>query len=501
MLGAVGLGACAVLLVAKCGWCRPSSDYERLPLYNELDMRESQRRPSEEQVKEEALLAARFYLRGKAFTLVEHHDKIGSRRNKHYFSVKANADGSTLLMTVVFTDLRMDRNIFADVLVGLRSHFALSVIDAEYVEEKKMAVTFRRPMAKGSLRDLLCDAKWIHPYALKYGRRKVGAPFTEVRIATWGRHILEGINYLRLKGLPAGHIHAGNVVVENNVAKITDFENKLMPSLKPALLSLIQHEACAGLDPDVACFGAILFEMATGFPMDTVDLTQRPARVPASIMAVLDSIFYSGSRMRPTLELLLETTVFAKVEMPDLAPLPRTRLGAKAKEALRECRRMAPAGGAEVKKPPRVAVSTKLFCSFVFCDNRFQPRPHRYADTPLAVGKPVAAVAVAAQPPKPAAAAAVAAPAPAPAPAAAATPRAAPAAPKAPAAPAKVAPVPAAPAAPAPPAPSAPPPPPPPAPKAPVAASGRGGLLSSIQGFKGGLKKVVTLDKSKPVFK
>jgi hypothetical protein len=363
VLGAVGLSCCAVLLIAKCGWCGPRDDYERLPLYNELDMREQRKRPSEEQVKDEALLAARFYLRGKAFTLVEHHDKAGSRRNKHFFTVKANADGSTLLMTITFGELRMDRNIFADVLVGLRSHFVLTTVDAEYVEEKKMAVVFRRPMGKGSIRDLLCNAKWSQPYAHKYGSRKAGVPFTDGRVAAWGRHVLEGINFLRLKGLPAGHVHCGNIVVENNVAKITDYDNKLMPSLKPALLPLIQHETCAGLDPDVACFGAILFEMATGYPMDTVDLTQRPARVSSPVMAVLDAIFYAGpSRARPSLESLLELPFFANVEMPDLPPLARTRLGARAKEALRECRRVAPAGGAEVKKPPRTAVSGLCVC-------------------------------------------------------------------------------------------------------------------------------------------
>ena len=48
-----------------------------------------------------------------------------------------------------------------------------------------------------------------------------------------------------------------------------------------------------------------------------------------------------------------------------------------------------------------------------------------------------------------------------------------------------------------PPKPAAPAPPPPPAPAS-RATSGRAGLLSSIEGFKGGLKKVVTVDKSVP---
>jgi PX domain-containing protein kinase-like protein len=261
--------------------------------------------------------------------------------------VRSLATREDLLMSITFTDLKIDRNIFSDVLVGIRSHFVLPTVDAEYVEEKKMAVVFRR-ILKGSVRDVICNSKWNQSYARKYGR-KGGEPLSEARIASWGRHVLEGINFLRLKGmkekgeekknlikylqgLPAGHIHCGNLVVENNVCKITDYDNKLLTSLKPAHLALVQHEACAGLDPDVACFGAVLFEMATGFPMDTVDLAAAPRGLSPSVRAVLDAIFYSGARgPRPSLETLLAMPFFAGVAMPDLPPLARTRFGPKAK--------------------------------------------------------------------------------------------------------------------------------------------------------------------------
>ncbi len=434
-------------------------------------MRYEKKKPSDEEASQNALLAARFYLRGKAFALEEQLEKVGSRQEKNWFVVRSTTTREELLMTVTFTDLKIDRNMFSDILVGMRSHFVFQTVDAEYVEEKKMAVVFRR-IVKGSVRDILCNAKWSQSYARKYGR-KGGEPLSEARIASWGRHVLEGINFLRLKGLPAGHIHCGNLVVENNVCKITDYDNKLLTSLKPALMPLIQHETCVGSDPDVVCFGAVLFEMATGFPMDTVDLGQRPTRgVSAAVMNVLDAIFYTKARSRPSLEALLAMPIFASVQMPDLPPLARTRLGPKAKEALRDCRRLAPAGGAEVSKPPRLA-----------------PRPHRYADTPLAVARTVETVPVATAGARVAPAPPVAAPS--------ATKIASPPPPPPPAsAPVKA-------------AGSAPPPPPPPAPAAPMApppppaaavpAGNRSGLLSSIQGFKGGLKKFVTVDKSKPI--
>lgn len=140
----------------------------------------------------------RFYLRGKAFSLEEQLDKVGSRREKFWFVVRSSSTREELLMCITFADVKIDRNIFADVLLGVRSHFICEPVAAEYVEEKKMAVVFRR-IVKGSLRDIICNSKWSQPYARKYGR-KGGEPLSEARIATWGRHVLEGINFLRLKG-------------------------------------------------------------------------------------------------------------------------------------------------------------------------------------------------------------------------------------------------------------------------------------------------------------
>lgn len=44
------------------GCCQSSPDYERLPLYNDLETMSS-RKPTTEQLRERAMLDARFYLR------------------------------------------------------------------------------------------------------------------------------------------------------------------------------------------------------------------------------------------------------------------------------------------------------------------------------------------------------------------------------------------------------------------------------------------------------
>lgn len=486
-----------VLLISFCGLCgERKPDYERLPLYNDLEMRYEKKKPDEEKVQQDAVLAARFYLRGKTYNFVEPLEHIGRRKQKHFFLVKS-ADGQQMVMSMTQCEDAVERFSAIQLVTGVRSHFVEPAVDADYVEDKKMFVCFRPVHAKGSLRDIIHESKWKAPYERKYGRR--GEALSEVRCATWGRHILEGMAYLRVKGWPAGNVHCGNIMVENNVCRITDFELKLANCRpEPSVWQLIRSDQFRLVDPDVVSFACILFEMATGQMVDpAVDSVTRPAPglVAPSIMRVLDAIFYSrhASQAAPSLEQLLSMEPFASAQMPDLAPLPRLKASKKAKELLREARRRSQVGGAEVRKPPRPA-----------------PRNPVYGDTPLTTASYVAAPKNATSPrPQPTS---TAAPAPAPAPAKAPAPAPAPAAPKAPSAPPKASSGPAAPPPP-PAAPSgggAPPPPPPPAPGAPppppppvaVArpAAGRGALLDSIEGFKkGGLKKTVTVDKSKPL--
>lgn len=318
-------------------------------------------------------------------------------------------------------------------------------------------------------------------------------------MCTWGRHVLEGILALRLKGFPAGHVHAGNVIVDDGVCRITDYENKLL-NVAPAHLGLLQSPALAarGLDPDVVCFGALVFEMCTGFIMDTVDLVRAPQGLPPALAAVLHSIFYAGpDTPAPTLETLVVGEPFCSVRMPDLAPLPRVRYGARAKEVLQEARRASVLGGADVRKAPRPPAKPAVYQDTPLATTSYQqgskPAEPVVVPATAAVTAPIAAPAVAAAPKVAAPKAAAPAPAPKAAAPAAPAPPAVPAAPKA------------AGGAPPPPPPPGPPPPGPPAPPPPAprpSNAGRGGLLSSIEGFsKGKLKKAVTVDKSKPLLK
>lgn len=61
------------------------------------------------------------------------------------------------------------------------------------------------------------QASPIHPWSVKY--KKKPKPLPPKQIAMVLRQVLEGIEFLRAKGLEYGHLHSGNVIMEGNVPR------------------------------------------------------------------------------------------------------------------------------------------------------------------------------------------------------------------------------------------------------------------------------------------
>jgi PX domain-containing protein kinase-like protein len=84
----------------------------------------------------------------------------------------------------------------------------------------------------------------------------------------YGRQILEALRFLHSKGLPHGHVHAGNVIVQDGVAKLMDVENIILglPSFyRPFFMQHGKINNFEGID--VYSFGHLMFEMSMGFPL------------------------------------------------------------------------------------------------------------------------------------------------------------------------------------------------------------------------------------------
>lgn len=65
---------------------------------------------------------------------------------------------------------------------------------------------------------LKLQSTWNEDYTRKYGTMGTGLPAWQV--ARFGRQMLEGLLFLKEKGFPPfRHLHSGNVVVQNGVAR------------------------------------------------------------------------------------------------------------------------------------------------------------------------------------------------------------------------------------------------------------------------------------------
>ena len=233
---------------------------------------------------------------------------------------------------------------FGRLIHFIKSPFIYPTIKADWLIDRERGIIFRKFKKKGCLRDIIWKSNPIKQnFQQKY--KEKGNALTEKRIATWGRHILEGMNYLRLKGFPAGNVHCGNIMVEKNICKISDYENKIL-NLVPFQSDIAFNPSLRKrrVDSDVICFGTILFEMVSGYVMDAVDLQEAPNSLinSKSILEILEWIFWPTTKedneKPPLLKELLELKFFSKVEMPKLEAPPKIKLGKKGKEMLKMAR-------------------------------------------------------------------------------------------------------------------------------------------------------------------
>ncbi|MEQ2190877.1 hypothetical protein XENOCAPTIV_013615, partial [Xenoophorus captivus] len=81
----------------------------------------------------------------------------------------------------------------------------------------------------------------------KYCNPKKSQGLELEQIKLYGRQILEGLRLLHDSGLFFGHLHASNIIVDDNVCRVVDIENGMLgvPSiLRPAFTQLRKINVC-----------------------------------------------------------------------------------------------------------------------------------------------------------------------------------------------------------------------------------------------------------------
>ncbi|XP_076812589.1 PX domain-containing protein kinase-like protein isoform X2 [Clavelina lepadiformis] len=192
----------------------------------------------------------------------------------------------------------------------------------------------------GCMRDIICKTKPTKASFLKrYCTPKSVQCFSMAEIKQYGRQILEVLKFLHDKGLAFHHLHAGNVLIEKEVCKLTDLENYMIgipPYYKQFYSQFRKIHSSESID--VYSFGQLLYEMVFGKPLNQATIDFLPPNSPATIRSVLESILSTEACKMglPTLEGLLSHPLFADETVRTVGIKPQLKIPSKLKETFKQ---------------------------------------------------------------------------------------------------------------------------------------------------------------------
>eukprot|EP00043_Microstomoeca_roanoka_P025705 m.9560 g.9560 ORF g.9560 m.9560 type:complete len:577 (-) comp5768_c0_seq2:143-1873(-) len=200
--------------------------------------------------------------------------------------------------------------------------------------EEPAAIFVRAIAQKGSLRDLIFRAKTPRTHFARKFVGKKPKPLDVRLVRLYGRQILEGLKFLHERGLPFGHLHAGNVLVVNDrLVQISEIENGVLglPSMYQSYITELKKISSLELQ-DVYCFGHVLYEMVFG-QMLSAPICEfiPPGTMAGNILSQL--LTADGVRALPTISQLLQEPFFKDVELGQVER-GSFKMSARVKEAM-----------------------------------------------------------------------------------------------------------------------------------------------------------------------
>ncbi|XP_026320867.1 PX domain-containing protein kinase-like protein [Hyposmocoma kahamanoa] len=281
---------------------------------------------------EQALQTVSIALRGDGrYDLKTPLPDIGWRVRKHYFIVTDRDTRTNCLLS--WQNYGPDRHLCdKDLQTAFKSiqnishPFIDSILAINNLETGAYVV--RRIHESGTVRDMLYGTDYTKNHLSKYGNPKVRKPFTSGQIAHYGYQMLVALKFLHEKGLPHGHIHPGNIAIENQKVQLLDLENILMGVPchdRPYLLELRKTSSMEAVD--VYCFGRTLYEMAFAEPLDQYYRDIYPSGIYEDFESVLRYCLSAVSSKHgvPKLDSLLRLPFFTRSVLNGITPRDDSR--------------------------------------------------------------------------------------------------------------------------------------------------------------------------------
>ncbi|XP_037958435.1 uncharacterized protein LOC119687945 [Teleopsis dalmanni] len=268
------------------------------------------------------------------YEVIAHLDEIGSRHAKNWFLVNDASVRTDRLMTllplppdcVALEDLppnESPKGMLMELLGSLHHPYIYPVLDLGFLRSGSMnyACLVTPFNSRGSLKDLIYKAQWNEPWVRKYTRKPNGLPVSQVQ--RLGRQILEALLFLKERGFPLhGHLHSGNVILQNGAARLSGLENGLL-GLSSRINAVIWSRSTTEIENvDIICFGHLLYEMCTGQEMTTPKPSMRVLEMELEhypqILDILGLIFEPPSGMCPSVEELVLCDLFRSIDLREL---------------------------------------------------------------------------------------------------------------------------------------------------------------------------------------
>ncbi|XP_037962228.2 PX domain-containing protein kinase-like protein [Plutella xylostella] len=268
---------------------------------------------------EQALQTVSIALRGEGrYELKGPLPDIGWRIRKHYFMVTDTESHANCLLC--WQSYGPDRHLCdKDLQTAFKclqnlSHPHIDQILAIHNLETG-AYVVRKVHETGTLRDMIYGTEYSKSYLSKYGNPKTRKPLTDGQIAHYGLQLLQALKFLHDKGLPHGHIHPGNIAIENQKVLLLDIENTLLGVANVHRPYIREHRKTSSAEAiDVYSFGRTLYEMALAETLDEPYCDIFPCNMSNDLVSVLRLCLSSSSCKHgmPTIESLLRHPLFSR---------------------------------------------------------------------------------------------------------------------------------------------------------------------------------------------